>query len=107
VEEHLEKLSKETATQTEEACSVCCGSSLVRDLKPQVRGESVIAVASFEPEAELSHWPVQLHLVNPQSRFLQNADLLIAADCVPFAYADFHRKFLAGRSLLVGCPKLR
>jgi len=49
---------------------------------------------------------VQLHLVSPQSRFLQGTDLLIAADCVPFAHADFHRKFLAGRSLLIGCPKL-
>ncbi len=58
------------------------------------------------PEAELSHWPVQLHLVNPQARFLKNADLLIAADCVPFAHADFHRTFLAERSLLIGCPKL-
>ena len=106
VEEHLEKLSKEIGTKAEEECSVCCGSSLIRDLKPQVREELDVAKASFEPEAELSHWPVQLHLVNPQSRFLQGADLLIAADCVPFAYADFHRKFLAGRSLIIGCPKL-
>jgi ferredoxin len=106
VEEHLERLAKENSTALEEECSVCCGSSLVRDLKPQVREEPLTANASYEPEAELSHWPVQLHLVNPQSRFLREVDLLIAADCVPFAYADFHRKFLAGRSLIIGCPKL-
>ncbi len=106
VEEHLERISKEKVPETGEECSACCGSSLIRDLKPQVGEEPVVATASSAPEAELSHWPVQLHLVNPQSRFLQGVDLLIAADCVPFAYADFHRKFLAGRSLIIGCPKL-
>lgn len=57
-------------------------------------------------EPELSHWPIQLHLVSPQARFLQGQDLLITADCVPFAYADFHRGLLKGKSLLIGCPKL-
>lgn len=54
----------------------------------------------------LSHWPVQLALVPPHAPWLQGADLLLAADCVPFAYAAFHADFLAGKKLLVGCPKL-
>ncbi|HET8723609.1 MAG TPA: 4Fe-4S dicluster domain-containing protein [Anaeromyxobacteraceae bacterium] len=54
----------------------------------------------------LSHWPVQLGLVSPRAPWLAGADLLLAADCVPFAYADFHRDLLAGRRVLVGCPKL-
>ena len=37
---------------------------------------------------------------------MQGARLLIAADCVPFALADFHQRFLTGHVLLVGCPKL-
>jgi hypothetical protein len=49
---------------------------------------------------------VQLHLVPVNAPYFQDADLLIAADCVPFAFADFHRKFLRGRALVVGCPKL-
>jgi NAD-dependent dihydropyrimidine dehydrogenase PreA subunit len=56
--------------------------------------------------SQLSHWPVQLGLVSPRAPWLAGADLLLAADCVPFAYADFHRDLLAGRRVLVGCPKL-
>lgn len=56
--------------------------------------------------SHLSHWPVQLMLVPPQAPFLKNADLLICADCVPFALPDFHSKWLKGRKVLVGCPKL-
>jgi NAD-dependent dihydropyrimidine dehydrogenase PreA subunit len=54
----------------------------------------------------LSHWPVQLTLVPPDAPFFENADLLIAADCVPFAYANFHNDFLKGKTIVVGCPKL-
>ena len=54
----------------------------------------------------LSHWPVQLTLVPPSAPFLQGADILLAADCVPFAYADFHREFLKDHALLLACPKL-
>jgi NAD-dependent dihydropyrimidine dehydrogenase PreA subunit len=54
----------------------------------------------------LAHWPVQIELVSPRAPWLAGADLLVAADCVPFAYADFHRDYLAGRKVLVGCPKL-
>ncbi|HLD30087.1 MAG TPA: 4Fe-4S binding protein [bacterium] len=56
--------------------------------------------------SQLRQWPVQLMLVNPLASYLEAADLLIAADCVPFAYADFHRDFLKGKTLVVGCPKL-
>jgi len=56
--------------------------------------------------SQLSHWPIQLGLVSPQAAWLAGADLLLAADCVPFAYADFHRDLLSGRRVLVGCPKL-
>ncbi|MEI8172750.1 MAG: 4Fe-4S binding protein [Deltaproteobacteria bacterium] len=54
----------------------------------------------------LSHWPVQIRLVPPTAPFLKGADLLVAADCTPFAYPRFHEDFLKGKALLVGCPKL-
>lgn len=54
---------------------------------------------------QLRQWPVQIMLVPPFAPYLKDADLLIAADCVPFAYADFHDDLLKGKILLVGCPK--
>lgn len=57
-------------------------------------------------ESKLRQWPVQIMLVPPNAPYLRNADLLIAADCVPFAYAGFHEDFLENKVLLVGCPKL-
>lgn len=57
-------------------------------------------------ESELRQWPLQLKLLNPAAPYFDNADLLIAADCVPFAYADFHQDFLRGRIVIIFCPKL-
>ncbi|MHC4176719.1 MAG: ATP-binding protein [Planctomycetota bacterium] len=56
--------------------------------------------------SRLGNWPVQLHLVPPHAPFLKNADLLLVADCVPFALADFHTRFLGKRPVVIGCPKL-
>lgn len=71
-------------------------------MKAQARVEA-------QPEAQssaLRQWPVQIMLVSPTAPSLKNADLLVAADCVPFAYAGFHEDLLRGKVLLVGCPKL-
>ena len=54
----------------------------------------------------LSQWPVQLKLVPINAPYFQDADLLVAADCVPFAYSNFHQDFLKGKVVVVGCPKL-
>ncbi len=57
-------------------------------------------------ESQLRQWPVQITLVPPNAPYFKGADLLVAADCVPFAYSDFHEDLLKGKILLVGCPKL-
>ena len=73
------------------------------------RAEEKTAPAGPRPRrghSRLRQWPVQIMLVPPTAPYLKNADLVIAADCVPFAYADFHEDLLKGKALLVGCPKL-
>ena len=54
----------------------------------------------------LGTWPVQIHLVPASAPFLNGADIVVAADCVPFAYPEFHEDFLKDKVALVGCPKL-
>lgn len=55
---------------------------------------------------QLRQWPVQLNLVPVTAPYFNNADLLVTADCVPVAYADYHLELLKGRAVVIGCPKL-
>ena len=94
-------LAEQQKTKLQDA-PVCPG-LLPRDLKPGSRSSpsSKGSVAS-----QLSHWPVQLKLLSPAMPCLANADLLLVADCVPFAMGDFHNKLLKDHSVAIGCPKL-
>lgn len=56
--------------------------------------------------SQLAQWPVQLHLVPPTAPYFKGADVVLAADCVAYALADFHKDWLAGKSLAIACPKL-
>jgi len=56
--------------------------------------------------SELTNWPVQIKLLNIRAPYLQNAALLIAADCTAFAFPDIHRRFMRNKVTLIGCPKL-
>jgi hypothetical protein len=70
---------------------------------PEASGSGDI---SFSLKSQLQQWPVQLTLVPIRAPYFENADLLITADCVPFAYPDYHPKLLKGKKVVVGCPKL-
>lgn len=59
-----------------------------------------------KPSSELRQWPIQMHLVNPMAPYFRDCDLILVADCIPFAMADFHHRFLKGKSLAIACPKL-
>ncbi len=80
-----------------------CPSARVLNLEKPVSDES--ADVTSRP-SRLAQWPIQLHLVPPTAPFFQNADVLLAADCVPFAYADFQEELLKGKALAIACPKL-
>ena len=56
--------------------------------------------------SELTHWPIQLHLANPNASHFHGCDLLLAADCVPFSISNFHSRFLKNKKLVIACPKL-
>jgi NAD-dependent dihydropyrimidine dehydrogenase PreA subunit len=81
----------------------CPGSRAMSFARPQ---ESASTPAAASRQSQLGQWPVQLTLVPPTAPYFQGADLLITADCVPFAYANYHEDFLKGKSVVVGCPKL-
>ncbi len=86
-------------------CS-CPSAAVVQFEVPTDVGIPAQATEQARARSMLAQWPVQLTLVPPTAPFLQAADLLLAADCVPFAYAGFHHEFLRGHALLVACPKL-
>ncbi len=73
--------------------------------KPVACEDANRPVSQSGSASALSHWPVQIKLVPANAPFLKGADLLVAADCTPFAYPDIHRDFLQGKALMVGCPK--
>jgi len=82
-----------------------CPSATVRQFERK-EATGVALREATEQQPMLTQWPIQLTLVPPTAPFLQGADLLLVADCVPFAYAGFHQNFLRNHSLLVACPKL-
>jgi ferredoxin len=68
--------------------------------------EEELAPAPERQRSQLRQWPVQLHLLPARASFFEDADLMLVADCVPVAYANFHEDFLRGHTVAVGCPKL-
>lgn len=109
VEEHLER-QKLTARKQEEhkefAAACACPSARIETFP---RGPLVEKRPSPEEpgtgSSELSHWPIQIRLVPPHAPFLKGAHLLVVSDCAPVAYPNFHRKFVRGKAVLLGCPK--
>jgi len=99
--------SKEEEGPAEEVpMSGGCPSARIQTFAPSVSCESANEPAvQGDSLSALTHWPVQIRLVPPTAPFLQGAHLLVAADCTPVAYPRFHRDFLLGKVVLMGCPK--
>ena len=101
----VEMNSKKSENEDRLPCG--CPGSAVMDLRGEEPCEAVKpGVRLTAKESKLRQWPVQIMLVPSTAPYFKGADLLIAADCVPFAYAGFHDDFLENKALLIGCPKL-
>jgi ferredoxin len=101
VEKHLKEAEQE---KPPEVCG--CPSARLQTFAPAKNCREANEPVSREPDASaLSHWPIQIRLVPPTAPFLKGADLLVAADCTPMAYPNFHRDFLKGKVVMMGCPK--
>jgi ferredoxin len=82
-----------------------CPSSRVMEFKRPHANNQEVSNKESAPSM-LAQWPIKIALVPPGAPFLENADLVLAADCAPFAYADFHNDFLKDNAVIIGCPKL-
>lgn len=82
--------------------SGCPGSRTVEFQK----AETPEGAVGIKIPSQLRQWPIQLHLVSPEAPYFKGADVLLAADCAPFAMGNFHNDFLKGKSLAIACPKL-
>lgn len=113
VEENMKK-KQQTADehpQHEQLPNLACGcpGTQARALKREAENKpavSTVAASTAPMESQLQQWPVQIKLVPINAPYFDGANLLIAADCTAFAYADFHNQFIKNHITIVGCPKL-
>jgi ferredoxin len=106
VEEHLKSESSTVGAHQDAPMACGCPSQNIEVFPAALPARDLVAGRGTEETASaLTHWPVQIRLVPPTAPFLKNADLLVAADCTPLAYAGFHRNLLPGKVVMMGCPK--
>ena len=86
----------------------CPGTQMkvMKQSEQETAEETRTTKTTTKPVSQLRQWPVQIKLASPQAAFFKNCDLLIAADCSAYAYADFHNTFIKDKVTLIGCPKL-
>ncbi|HYE67424.1 MAG TPA: 4Fe-4S binding protein [Anaerovoracaceae bacterium] len=116
VEENMKKKQQEEAAskqhqhQHQQHDLPCgCPGSQARALKRETEEKNAPAPAAVQtdkPESQLQQWPVQIKLVPVNAPYFDGANLLIAADCAAYAYANFHNDFIKNRITIIGCPKL-
>lgn len=99
-EEHLKRLQQKQTAQPKSPCQ--CPGTMMQSFKSDAEAAS----SDGDVSSQLAQWPVQLTLVSPQAPYFKGADLMLTADCVPFAMGDFHSKLLKGKAIAIACPKL-
>lgn len=95
-------LGPEHSVQSHQPLNIGCSNSFT-DYSTSTAGN---LLEDVEMGSALTHWPVQIKLVPTTAPYFNNCHLLIAADCVAFAYSNFHKEFMEDKITLIGCPKL-
>ena len=91
------------AKQKKAAKPACaCPGTMARAIKR----EPMAQVQRAALGSQLAQWPCQIKLVPVNAPYFDGANLLIAADCTAYAYANFHAEFMRNHITLIGCPKL-
>jgi len=103
VESHIKEDKDNNSYKDEETACACPSCSVTTFEKEK---EPIISEKKQKSVSRLSHWPIQLKLTPPEAPFFKDANLLISADCVPFAYSNFHEDFIKDKTVVIGCPKL-
>ncbi|SDY56884.1 4Fe-4S dicluster domain-containing protein [Proteiniborus ethanoligenes] len=106
---HLESLDKNQTSQAHGHGGGCPGSramAISRNEKPKASTAVSIGDIEIKIKPQLSQWPVQLMLVPERATYFDGKELLVTADCVPFAYPNYHLDLLKDKSVVIGCPKL-
>jgi NAD-dependent dihydropyrimidine dehydrogenase PreA subunit len=101
-EQNIEITEKEEKTMTHAHAFACPGAASQEFAPKQAQSDNDTVMRP----SQLTHWPIQLHLISPQTPQFQGSDLLLAADCTAFSLGDFHKDYLQGKTLTIACPKL-
>ncbi len=103
LKEHNIPIPGDRGTTVEGMPSGSCPGSRIMAFAREDRASE--ALAGKRP-SQLTHWPIQMHLLSPYAPHYQGADMLLTADCVAFSLGDFHKEYLKGKVLGIACPKL-
>jgi NAD-dependent dihydropyrimidine dehydrogenase PreA subunit len=104
VEKHLAQQNAEIK-KSEPALACGCPSQQIQTFIASSPARGISNKGSAPQASALSHWPIQIRLVPADAKFLKNAHLLVIADCAAVAYPHLHDELLAGKAIMMGCPK--
>lgn len=101
INKRMEEMKKNDVSNLACGCPGTAAKSIQRNSEPQTTKST-----NFTLESQLRQWPCQIKLVPINAPYFENSNLLVAADCTAYAYANFHNEFMKNKITIIGCPKL-
>lgn len=106
VQKRIEERKAKEQAPVFSGCPGMAAKLMKKDSSPAAEKQEETKEQAEVLESELRQWPVQLNLVHPAAQYFDGANLLVAADCTAYAYANFHKEFIKDHITVIGCPKL-